>query len=60
MRVSFRRAVWSIAAIPSIKSIDLRTATYQSEARLTYRLNDYIGKSPIINGGKLGLIVIKP
>jgi contact-dependent growth inhibition (CDI) system restriction endonuclease-like protein len=38
----------------SIKSIDLRAATYQSAVRLTYRLNEYIDKLVLFDGGKLG------
>ena len=43
----------------SIKSIDLNAATYQDVARLTYRLNDYIDKMALYDGGQLGAVVIK-
>ena len=42
----------------SIKSIDLSAATYQDAARLTYRLNDYIGKLAMYEGSKMGDIAI--
>jgi len=35
---------WENGVATSIKSIDLNAATYQDGTRLTYRLNDYIGK----------------
>jgi hypothetical protein len=42
----------------SIKSIDLRAATYQSAVRLTYRLNEYIDKLVLFDGGKLGVFEV--
>jgi hypothetical protein len=51
--------IWLNRIVTSIKSIDLRAITYQSPARLTYRLDDYIGKIATYNGGKLGFTVIK-
>jgi hypothetical protein len=38
----------------SIKSIDLRAATYQSAVRLTYRLTQYVDKLVLFDGAKLG------
>lgn len=43
----------------SIKSIDLNAATYQDGARLTYRLNDYIGKLASYTGSQMGYIKIE-
>ena len=43
----------------SIKSIDLTAATYQSAVRLTYRLNEYIDKLVLFDGGKLGAWRVK-
>ena len=37
----------------------MNAATYQDAARLTYRLNDYIDKMPLYEGGQLGAVVIK-
>ena len=42
----------------SIKSIDLRAATYQDATTLAYRLNDYVNKLVFYDGGRLGTIVI--
>lgn len=44
--------------VTSIKSIDLNAATYQDGARLTYRLNDYIGKLADYTGSQMGNIKI--
>jgi hypothetical protein len=44
----------------SIKSIDLTAATYQSAVRLTYRLNEYIDKLALYDGGKLDAWRVKP
>ena len=45
---------WLDGVVASIKSIDLRAATYQSAERLTYRLNEYIDKLALFDGGQLG------
>jgi hypothetical protein len=45
--------------VTSIKSIDLNAATYQDGARLTYRLNDYIGKLASYTGSQMGYIKIE-
>lgn len=37
----------------------MNAATYQDVARLTYRLNDYIDKMALYDGGQLGAVVIK-
>ena len=37
----------------------MNAATYQDVARLTYRLNDYIDKMALYEGGQLGAVVIK-
>jgi hypothetical protein len=44
---------WLAGVATSIKSIDLRAATYQNAARLTYRLNDYINKLVFFEGASL-------
>jgi hypothetical protein len=41
---------WLNNIATSIKSIDLRTATYQSAPRLTYRINGYIDKLAVFDG----------
>jgi hypothetical protein len=46
---------WLGGVITSIKSIDLKAATYQSEVRLTYRLNDYINRLALFHGASLGI-----
>ena len=38
----------------SVKSIDLHAKTYQNEANLTYRLNQYVAEMREIRGGRLG------
>ena len=43
----------------SIKSIDLRAATYQDAARLAYRLNKYIDDLGDYEGGVLSNIEVK-
>lgn len=43
----------------SIKSIDLRAATYQDTARLTYRLNNYTDRLAVFDGANLGVWRIK-
>jgi CDI toxin restriction endonuclease-like domain len=45
---------WLDGVVASIKSIDLRAATYQSAERLTYRLNEYIDKLALFDGGQIG------
>jgi filamentous hemagglutinin len=45
---------WLDGIVTSIKSIDMRAATYQSAERLTYRLNEYIDKLALFDGGRLG------
>jgi hypothetical protein len=50
---------WLNKIATSIKSIDLRTATYQSAARLTYRVNNYIGKLALFDGATLDVWEIK-
>jgi hypothetical protein len=49
---------WLGGIVTSIKSIDLRAATYQDAARLTYRLNDYVNALVFYDGGRLGVTVI--
>jgi hypothetical protein len=49
---------WENGVATSIKSIDLNAATYQDGARLTYRLNDYIGKLASYTGSEMGDIKI--
>lgn len=44
----------------SIKSIDLRSATYQDTVRLAYRLNDYIDKLALFDGDEMADILIRP
>jgi len=51
---------WLDGIVTSIKSIDLRAATYQDAARLTYRLNGYIDKLVLFDGDEMGGIVIRP
>ena len=50
---------WESGTATSIKSIDLNAATYQDAARLTYRLNDYVDKIALYEGGKMGTIEIE-
>jgi contact-dependent growth inhibition (CDI) system restriction endonuclease-like protein len=50
---------WENGIATSIKSIDLSAATYQDAARLTHRLNDYIGKVASYIGGQMGYIKIE-
>jgi hypothetical protein len=45
---------WLDGVATSIKSIDLRAATYQDATRLTYRLNDYINKLIFFDGASFG------
>jgi hypothetical protein len=42
------------------KSIDLTAATHQDAARLTYRLNVYVDKIALYEGGKMGTLEIAP
>ena len=49
---------WENGVATSIKSIDLNAATYQDGKRLTYRLNDYIGKLASYAGSEMGDIRI--
>jgi hypothetical protein len=49
---------FSNGVVTSIKSIDLRAATYQSAVRLTYRLNEYIDKLVLFDGGTLGVFEV--
>jgi hypothetical protein len=49
---------WEDGVATSIKSIDLNAATYQDGARLTYRLNDYIGKLANYEGSEMGDIKV--
>jgi hypothetical protein len=49
---------WENGVATSIKSIDLNAATYQDGARLTYRLNDYIGKLASYTGSEMGDVKI--
>ena len=44
----------------SIKSIDLRAATYQDAQRLTYRLNDYVDRLARFEGDEMNGISIRP
>ena len=44
--------------VTSIKSIDLRAATYQNEARLTSRLNRYVDKVANFSGRAFGSMTI--
>jgi hypothetical protein len=44
----------------SIKSIDLRAATYQSAERLTYRLNKYIDQMALYEGSESRIVEIEP
>jgi hypothetical protein len=44
--------------VTSIKSIDLTAATYQNVAALTYRLNQYIDRLALFEGGQMGFTVI--
>jgi hypothetical protein len=44
----------------SIKSIDLKAATYQDAARLTYRLQKYVNEVSEFAGGRMGNDVIGP
>ncbi len=41
---------WLNKIATSIKSVDLRTATYQNAPRLTYRVNNYIDKLALFDG----------
>ena len=41
---------WADGVATSIKSIDLNAGTYQDATRLTYRINDYIGKLADFDG----------
>jgi hypothetical protein len=50
---------WENGVATSIKSIDLNAATYQDAARLTYRLNDYVDRLALYEGGKMGSIEIE-
>lgn len=50
---------WLDGIITSIKSIDLRAATYQSAERLTCRLNDYINKLIFFDPDELAFTTIK-
>ena len=50
---------WENGTATSIKSIDLTAATYQDAARLTYRLNDYVDKIALYEGGKMGTIEVE-
>jgi hypothetical protein len=50
---------WLDGIVTSIKSIDLRAATYQDATRLTYRLNDYVNQVVLYDGGELGIWEIK-
>jgi hypothetical protein len=43
----------------SIKSTDLRAATYQDATNLTYRLNEYVNKLIFYDGSRLGDIAIE-
>lgn len=45
---------WLNNIVTSIKSIDLRAATYQDATRLTYRLNKYVDSLALFDGAKLG------
>jgi hypothetical protein len=45
---------WLGGVATSIKSIDLRAATYQSAERLTFRLNEYIDKLALFDGARMG------
>ena len=51
---------WLDGVVTSIKSIDLRAATYQDASRLTYRLNSYVNALIFYDGGKLELLNISP
>jgi hypothetical protein len=51
---------WLDGIVTSIKSIDLRAATYQDPARLTYRLNGYVNTLIFYDGGELELLDIDP
>jgi hypothetical protein len=44
----------------SIKSIDLRAATYRDSQRLTYRLNDHIDRLALFEGDEMNGITIRP
>jgi hypothetical protein len=46
--------IWQDGVATSIKSIDLRAATYQDAARLTSRLNSYLSKLADFAGGSMG------
>jgi hypothetical protein len=50
---------WLNNIATSIKSIDLRTTTYQSAPRLTYRANAYIDKLATFDGAKMDVWDIK-
>jgi hypothetical protein len=50
---------WENGTATSIKSIDLTAATYQDAARLTYRLNVYVDKIALYEGGKMGTLEIE-
>jgi hypothetical protein len=50
---------FSIGVATSIKSIDLTAATYQSAVRLTHRLNEYIDKLALYDGGKMGIFKVE-
>jgi hypothetical protein len=50
---------WLNGVATSIKSIDLRAATYQSAERLTYRLNKYIDQIALYDGSESGFLVIE-
>jgi filamentous hemagglutinin len=43
----------------SIKSIDLNAATYHDAARLTYRINKYVGDLADFDGASWGTDVVK-
>jgi hypothetical protein len=40
--------------VTSIKSIDLTAGVYQNDARLMYRLSDYVGRVSDFDGDQLG------
>jgi hypothetical protein len=50
---------WLDGIATSIKSIDLRAATYQDATRLTYRLNDYVNTLVFYEGGRFGVTTIE-
>jgi hypothetical protein len=50
----------SLSRVNSIKSIDLRAASYQNVTTLTKRLSEYAGEVSEFVGGELGQDFVRP